>query len=475
MADACLSALNPFTILCVATGDAPRRHNVDESNKPKQRLKEKFGLPVHSSVLNIADGVADALGILRQPLDADALLAVAQRGSGLRDFGDTSFVDPLRRLLASCAKEASLSLVGRMATRWDVLRFLTNLLRFHDAERRDPGILHQPIHQPIFITGLPRSGTTFLHRLLMEDPDNRAPLVWQTIYPYPLSKGGHGERDVRPSRVARQLRAFERLAPDFRGLHPLDADSPQECSEITAHVFRSLRFDTTYRIPTYRRWLDDDSHLPAYEFHKRFLQHLQNQIGGGRWVVKCPDHLFALDAIRAVYPDARLVFVHRDPVKVLLSVAKLTEVLRRPFTRRIDPGEIGVQESDRWLQGTRQMIAVGDDAGLPEPVHHVQHKDLVEDPVGTVAALYRHFGLTLAPRAAAAVGQYAQQRPNGGYGPRAYRFEDHGLDGGLERAKFHGYMLRFGIEPEGDADGRADEPRATPSRPAAGPMRQAIN
>ena len=164
-------------------------------------------------------------------------------------------------------------------------------------------------------------------------------------------------RDARPARVARQLRAFERLAPEFRALHPLDATSPQECSEITAHVFRSLRFDTTYRIPSYRHWLDQAGHLPAYRFHRRFLQHLQHQAPGGRWVVKCPDHLFALDAIRAVYPDARLVFVHRDPVKVLLSVAKLTEVVRRPFTRRLDPHEIGRQESARWLDGTQRMIA----------------------------------------------------------------------------------------------------------------------
>ena len=162
-------------------------------------------------------------------------------------------------------------------------------------------------------------------------------------------------------------------------------------------------------------------------------------------MVKCPDHLFALDAIRTVYPDARLVFVHRDPVKVLLSVAKLTEVLRRPFTRRLDPREIGRQESARWLQGTQQMVAVGDDAGLPEPIHHVHHNALVADPVGTVAALYRHFGLPLAPGVADAVGQYASERPRGGYGPRDYRFEDHGLDAATEREKFRGYTERFEI------------------------------
>jgi len=211
-------------------------------------------------------------------------------------------------------------------------------------------------------------------------------------------------------------------------------------------VFRSLRFDTTYRIPSYRRWLDTTGHEPAYRFHRRFLQHLEHQAPAGRWVVKCPDHLFALDAIRAVYPDARLVFVHRDPVNVLLSVAKLTEVLRRPFTRRVDPREIGRQESARWLEGTRRMLAVGDDAGLPHPVHHVHHRALVADPVGTVAALYRHFGLPLAPGVATAINRYASQRPNGGYGPRDYRFEDHGLDAGAEREKFRGYSQRFGID-----------------------------
>ena len=399
-------------------------------------------LSLQGSIFAIADSVADGIGLLQRPLQAEALLALARRRSGLGEFGDTAFIDPLRRLLAACADEASLSLVGRMATRWDVVRFLSNLLRLQDAERRNPAILAQPIERPIFITGLPRSGTTFLHRLLLEDPDNRAPRVWQTIYPYPLGRG----RDRRPARVARQLRAFERLAPEFRGLHPLDATSPQECSEITAHVFRSLRFDTTYHIPGYRHWLDRADHVPAYLFHRRFLQHLQNQAPGGRWVVKCPDHLFALDAIRAVYPDARLVFVHRDPVRVLLSVAKLTEVLRRPFTRRLDPHEIGQQESARWLEGTRRMMAVGDDAGLPEAVHHVHHTALVADPVATVVALYRHFRLEMPSGTDAAIEQYARLRPNGGYGPRNYRFEDHGLDAGAERQKFSDYVRRFGIQ-----------------------------
>jgi hypothetical protein len=431
-----------------------RHHCVTENIQTGDKLEGEFRVSLQSAVLAGADTLADAVGLLRRPLLADEVLQLAQRRSGLSDYGDGSFVDPLRRLLEACSNEASLSLVGRMAARWDAVRFLSNLLKFRDMERRQPEILHQPVRRPIFITGLPRTGTTFLHRLLMEDPENKAPTVWETIYPYPTRRG----RDRRPTLVARQLRAFERLAPEFRGLHPLDATSPQECSEITAHVFQSLRFDTTYDIPSYRTWLDRTGHLAAYRFHARFLQHLQHQAPGGRWVMKCPDHVFALDEIRAVYPDARLVFVHRDPVKVLLSVAKLTEVLRRPFTRRLDPQEIGRQESRRWQDGAERMIATGDDAGLPEPVFHVHHKALVADPVGTIQAMYRHFDLPLRDDHVAAIGRYTNERPRGGYGPRAYRFEDHGLDGALEREKFRPYIARFGIESE-DAGERRNTPK----------------
>lgn len=405
---------------------------------------------MQSSLLAVADRLADRLGLLRRSIRSEHLLHAAMRRTGVDDFGETSWLEPLQVLLESLVAEASLSVVGRIAARWDAVRFLMNLLRMRDAEKRAPAILRQRIHRPVFITGLPRSGTTFLHRLMMADPVNRAPLVWQTIYPYPPDE----VFDRRIAQVTRQLRAFERLAPEFRGLHPLFATSPQECSEITAHVFRSLRFDTTYEVPTYRAWLDEAGHAPAYQFHKRFLQHLQHQDvmsgqGTGRWVLKCPDHVFALDAIRAVYPDARLVFVHRDPVSVLLSVAKLTEVIRAPFTRRHDPIAIGRQESARWLEGARRMIAAERAAPSDDSICHVHHLDLITDPMATVAGVYRHVGLTLSEDAEARIARQIARQRNGGYAPHAYHFADHGLDADTERAKFRDYMVQFGIQPEG--------------------------
>ena len=337
------------------------------------------------------------------------------------------------------------------------------------AEVEMPAIAAQPIVAPVFITGLPRSGTTFLHSLLMQDRASMVPRVWQTIYPYPDRGARTDGPDRRIAMVNRQLRAFARLAPEFRSLHPLTAESPQECSEITAHMFASLRFDSTYHVPSYREWLDRTGHLEAYRFHRRFLQHLQPQhqgMEGRRWVLKCPDHVFALDAIRAVYPDARFVFVHRDPLAVLASVAKLTEVLRRPFTRRVDAVQIGRQEGIRWLAGAGRMIEAGSRWPFAMPVCHIQYVDLVRDPLGTVEGLYRHFGLELSPEAADCIRREVQDKPNGGYGMHQYRFEDHGLDPVEQRRLFAHYVEHFRIRTA--ADDLPAAPRTAASRRPAG-------
>jgi hypothetical protein len=404
-------------------------------------MMQVLALDLQSALLRGADAAAGALGWLDRKFDPDELIAAARRETGLQDFGDAPFREPLDRLLQACAGEASLSVVGRVAINWDIGRFLANLLLMEQAEIRAPDIAAEPVRRPVFITGLPRSGTTFLHRLMMLDGANQVPRVWQTIYPYPQ---GSARQVIR--KVDRQLRAFERLAPDFHAMHPIDATSPQECSEIQAHIFSSLRFDTTYRIPGYRRWLDRTGHLDAYRFHKRFLQHLQHRAAAPRWVLKCPDHVFALDALRAAYPDAQLVFVHRDPLKVLPSVARLTEVLRRPFTRQLDRLEIGRQESDRWLEGTRNMIRAADAAG--QSIQHVRYGDLVADPLGTVETLYARLGLDFRRETADAIRSLNSAEPNGGYGDNRYSAGDYGLDLGAERERFAAYRQFFDIEPE---------------------------
>jgi hypothetical protein len=345
--------------------------------------------------------------------------------------------------LSACAEEANLGVLGHLMTRWDINRFLSNLLRLQAEEVRDPGIFQERIEGPIFITGLPRSGTTFLHQLLAADGDNLVPRVWELIHPYPPSGFG---RDRRRQRVARQLRMFRILSPEFSRMHPISANSPQECSEITAHIFSSPRLDSTYTVPSYRRWLDSHGQLDAFRFHKRFLQHLQHQAGSsGRWVLKCPDHVFALEEIRAVYPDARFVFVHRDPLQVIASVARLTEILRQPFTKKIDRAALGRQEIERWSRGAELMIEAADQQPFAEPICHIQYRDLAADPAGAVEKLYNHFGLTLRPALASRLEQIVRANPNGGYGVNRYQFETYEIDPSHTRKCFAGYVERFEI------------------------------
>ncbi len=415
-------------------------------------------------LVNAGCALAERAGLGADALEPERLIAAARASARLEDFGTEDFAEPLAALLGALNGEAGLSPFGRFAARWDAKRFLINLLILRQRERADPGIGEQTIAPPIFVTGVPRSGTTFLHALLAEDTANLVPRVWQTIYPDPRHPAAG--RGAGPARVDRQITFFRRLVPELDHLHPLDANRPQECTEITAHVFRSLRFDSTHDVPSYRRWLAASGHIDAYRFHRRFLGHLQRQTGPGRWVLKSPDHVFALDALRRVYPEARLVFVHRDPLRVLPSVARLTQVLRTPFARSVDPLHVGRQISLDWASGVARIIEASRTWPASQ-LFHVQYRALTADPLGTVAALYRHFDLDLAPAAAERMADAIARAPRGGYGVNCYRFADFGLDPQTERARYRDYMATFGIEPE---LAEADDARPAGTRPGGAPV-----
>ena len=391
-------------------------------------------------MLHTGDVLCRAVPALEPPLQAEALIAAAQRRAGLAGAPGPAERAGLDALIAALKGEAELCLFGRLATRWDFMRLLANLVRLQHEEARDPAILEQPVTRPVFITGLPRSGTTFLHDLLAGDPATLAPRCWQVIHPYPPL----GARDRRVAQVQGSLDMFRAFAPAFAGVHPLDADSPQECTDIMAHVFRSLRFSTTYRVPGYSAWLEQAGLEHAYRFHKRFLQHLQRAEDGGagrQWVLKCPDHVYGLDAIRAAYPDALIVFVHRDPVQVLASVAYLTEVLRQPFTRRLDRAAIGREVSEFWAQAAALMVA--DSQAGPRDTLHVQFENLVADPLGTVRTITEAAGRRLSAMAEQRIRARLAARPHGRYQHRRYNMAGYGLDPAVERQRFAPYIQRF--------------------------------
>src|SRR5215468_9137757 len=380
----------------------------------------------------------------RGSLRADELLESALRRRKRRDFADRSFIRPFEYLLKACNEEANLSVFGVRALRVDVLRCLRNLLYFDEIEADFPSVLARPIRAPVFITGMPRSGTTFLHRLILQDPGTIAPRLFQLVYPYASQASCIGTA-LRKRWVSLQLALFRLIAPELNALHPVAVDSPEECTDITAHVFQSLRFDAMYRVPSYNSWLGRSGFLDAYRFHRRFLQHLDAQLPARRWILKSPDHLFALDDIRKVYPDARLVLVHRDPVRVLASVAKLTEVLRRPFTRSIDRVGIGREVSASWLDGARRMrgLSLNGDAAL-----HLNYRQIIARPIDAVRAVYRHCDLVLTDEAEGRMRSWLRTAANVRRPWRDYKLAEFGLDAQLLRERFAPYTDTFGIEIE---------------------------
>jgi len=389
--------------------------------------------------LDVLDNVAASAGVPGPALDAGTLCATALRNARRPAFRDLSFLDPMQMLFEAYDREASLNIAGRYGARWDALRCLANLLRFEAEEESDPDILAERIERPIFITGLPRSGTTLFHSLLAQDDALRVPRSHEMIFPYP-PRG----RDNRFRQVERQLSMFQVLAPQMKAMHPLSADGPQECTEITAQVFQSLRYEATHRVPSYQNWLDLGGHLPAYRFHKRFLQHLQHQKPGGRWILKSPDHIHALNAIETVYPDCGIVFVHRDPVRVAASGMKLTEVLRRPFTRRIDKPEIGRQVLARTQEAADIMIA-REDPQRGGRVFHLYYSEFAGDPIGGIESFYRHFDLEMTARARERMRTCLAQMPAFKNG---YDLEEFGIDPAELCERFAPYIEHFRIRRE---------------------------
>ena len=399
--------------------------------------------------LRFVDRAVDRMGVSQAPLVADILADTALRRWGRRGFTDDSFMAALHCLVECYQREANLNVFGRISAKWDTLRCFANLIRFDIEEERAPHVRKIEIRRPIFITGLPRSGTSFLHTLFSCDPAIQMPRCWQLIFPYPLQSA---RRDTRRSRVEKQLRFFQQLAPELVTLHPMSADSPQECTEITAQVFQSLRYEMTHHIPSYQSWIDRSGHLNAYRFHKRFLQHLQHQQAGHRdrpsqWILKCPDHIHALDAIETVYPDARFVFVHRDPVRVIPSAAKLTEVVRRPFTRRTDPRAIGTQVVERALEAANVMMARSslDESGR---IVHLHYTDLADRPLDTIESLYSQFALELDHNAREGMRKLIASSHNGSGGHNIDMF---GLNPGALCAQFAAYVDHFGVRREAAA------------------------
>ena len=317
--------------------------------------------PAWVRAFNAAGRAAQRLGFEPLPIDADRLVAGARRATGLRDSGDDGCREPLAVMARDIDEHPGTTPFARLFMRRHLIKRLSNKLRIAAALRADPAIERRPVDRPLFVLGLPRTGTTLLHRLLAVDPDNRAPLTWEMDDPVPPPEATAGTaRDPRAARVAKELATLDRVAPGFRAIHELGAELPEECIALMANELTSMTFLVGLSLPGYRRWLLARDLGATYASHRRQLQLLQGEERAPRWVLKAPFHLHGLPWLLRTYPDACVVQTHRDPLQVMPSVASLMLTMREAFQDGLSPADVGdevVTDLGAWLERAMDVRA----------------------------------------------------------------------------------------------------------------------
>ena len=345
--------------------------------------------------------------------DAEALCATARRTTGLEDFGALPVEQTLSVLVDSLEREASLHRVGRFLMRMHLLDLLKTRLRLVDAWKKQPqeNVQSSPIERPIFITGTGRSGSTFLHELLAADPGLRAPRVWEVMFPVTANEPDRGWRDGRVRKAAASLWWFRRLSRGADEVYPMRARTPHECVAIHSYCLMSEEFVSSCRVPAYEAFLRSSDLVPVYQWERRFLQHLQQNERATRWVLKAPDHVYALEALFSVFPDAVVIQTHRDPLEVLKSSIRLSWVLRGLYGRLDDPIQLAEREA-RVLAGMADRLMRFRDAHpeLAERFVDVDYRELTANPLQVINRIYRRFDLTLTPEASGRIGRLASRR-----------------------------------------------------------------
>ncbi|MBW2269218.1 MAG: sulfotransferase [Deltaproteobacteria bacterium] len=382
-------------------------------------------------------------------LDEDRVLQLACRQTKLDDFGSDSFLPGLRKLLASLECDAQLNPFGRFFARRQLGELLGHRLRLVEHRKRHPEVAAQEIRRPLFVVGLPRTGTSLLYALLARDPAHRAPLSWEVDEPCPPPETATYANDPRIAHTEARMQQLRQLAPGFQEIHPVGSLMPQECIVLTASEFMSIRFEMCFDVASYQEWLVDQDMAPAYRWHRRFLQHLQSRCPGERWVLKSPGHLGPVDALLATYPDALIVQTHRDPLRVVPSVSSLEYCMRGVASDAVDPVAIGRQQLHLWStlidQGMRARAGRPDQAGQFLDLHF---HEIVADPLGCVRRIYRHFDLELTSRAEARMHAFVAESPRAGHGVHDYSLARFGLDAEAVSQTFKSYRERFGVRPE---------------------------
>ncbi len=321
----------------------------------------------------------------------ESLHASATKITGLTDFGADDYLEGLSVLLESYQRESSLTPLGERVMRAGLRGALVARALSEVGFASMPDV---PIERPIFVTGLPRTGTTALHRLLTEDPSHQGLELWLTDFPQPRPPRETWADNPVFQRIQAGYEQHHVENPEFMGLHYIAADIAEECWRLLRQSMLSLSFECLAYVPTYSSWLAEQDWTPAYQRHRRNLQLIGQADASRRWVLKNPSHLFALDALMTAYPDALVIQTHRAPSTIIASMCSLAEQASAGWSTAFKGEVIGRTQLDLWARGLETFNA---DRAKHDPAqfYDVDYGSFVADPIGTVEDIYRHFGLTL--------------------------------------------------------------------------------
>ena len=377
-----------------------------------------------------------------------AVEAAARKQARLDDFGDDGWREPLSVFCEALEREARLTSFGRIALRGLLVGSLATRLRLVDWAKRHPEVREERIERPWVVVGLPRTGTTLLSFLLGLDPEVRPLQQWEASEPVPPPDLATHAEDPRIALSAKRFGQLERLNPAVRAMHPFGATLATECVTLFNFEFRSLALETQALVPSYGRWLEEAPIEGAYEIHRLALQVLQSRLPTGAWSLKTPQHLWHLETLQRFYPDARIVWTHRDPAKVIPSVASLNTAIQRANSDQTDPAAVGREWDHKLsLAVSRGMAfdAAQDDRGW---CHHLLYETLMADPVAAVEGIYASFGCEVSPLHRRRMQAWMRERPQDAHG--RHRYDPADFDLSLEglRDRYRAYEERYGIPRE---------------------------
>ncbi len=383
--------------------------------------------------------------------DVDALMATARKKSGLDDFGDEWFREPLGKLIWSLEEEAQLSALGRTIMHTQLVGALVTRLRTEALYAAHPEIDDIDLGRVIIIAGLQRTGTTTLHRLLSAEPKMRAMLAWEALGPAPgpgeplrwgIDPGEPPKSRIRQGKLAE--RGLKFIAPHFFAIHPVEHDAPEEDVLLLDVSFMSQSPEATLHVPTYAAWLEGQDNMPAYAYLRKLMKLLSWQSPGEHWVLKSPHHMEYIDTALEVFPEATIVQTHRDPRKTMASFASMVAHGRSVFSDVVSVKGV----SEHWTRKVKRLMRlsmeVRDRLG-PDRFIDVSYYDLLEDAPREVERVYAKAGIPFDDISRASVTATKKKNVQHRYGRHRYGLGDFGLSPEQIEHEFGFYRERYDI------------------------------